>query len=268
MDESVDPEEETHDADVDLVDAFSIHSEEGSKALTILVEYRLEKAAEERRRHIAERLLDVLHNLTVDYKKIARRLVTDGDFPERADRWPGFFSSVGSGLLFRLSRLWPFSSKLRTSRVSFSRSDVGESSADHRAVRQPFREMTEIQRDDLVRLANQAARLKQTMQRLIAEIGRDHVNCDDETGWEIALGNRPSFVAFWVKGLLEVLTADNLDDLESELRKAIEMTDSQLQREWQDRQQAEEEREASQESIPGGHVVEHGNGKGPSLKQI
>lgn len=96
MDESVGPEEETHDADVDLVNAFSIHSEQGFKALRILIDIRLKQADKQKRHQVVERLLDLLHRHYKDFRNIARRLVAEGNFPGHAVRWPGFFTSEES----------------------------------------------------------------------------------------------------------------------------------------------------------------------------
>lgn len=99
-----------------------------------------------------------------------------------------------------------------------------------------MREITEIQSQDLARLAGQAADLKQNVRHVIAEIDRDHYCCDDDTAWEITMGNRPSFLVFHLRGLLEVIVDDILDELEPALREAVGVTDAQLHQEWQEQQ--------------------------------
>jgi hypothetical protein len=108
--------------------------------------------------------------------------------------------------------------------------------------------MTEILRE-VAGFADRASELKQALLRLIAEIERDHIPCDDDTAWAIAFGVRPSFLAFHLKGLLEVLVDDVLDELEADLRGTVVMTDAQLQRDWQEREREWAGVQASQELI-------------------
>lgn len=96
------------------------------------------------------------------------------------------------------------------------------------------RDMTAIL-GEIAGLADRASNLKKAALSLVAEIERDHIHCDDDTAWEIAVGARPSFLAFHLKGLLEVLADDVIDDLESALRGTLGVTDAQLLREWQER---------------------------------
>ena len=107
---------------------------------------------------------------------------------------------------------------------------------------QPRRQLIEIQQKGLNPLSTQVTELKQKLIRLISEIQHDHYYCDDETAWEIALGNRPPFAAFQVKGLLEVTVSDVLCELETNLREAAEVTDAQLFREWHESRRQESSR--------------------------
>jgi hypothetical protein len=92
---------------------------------------------------------------------------------------------------------------------------------------------------DVAGLADRGSELKQAVLRLVGEIERDHFPCDTATAWEIAFGVRPRFLAFYLKGLLEVLVDDVLDDFESSLRGSLGVTDADLLREWQERKRAE-----------------------------
>jgi hypothetical protein len=98
-----------------------------------------------------------------------------------------------------------------------------------------MRDLSEIL-SDVAGLADRSSELKQAVLRLVAEIEHDHFPCDTATAWEIAFGVRPRFLAYHLKGLLEVLVDDVLDDFESSLRGTLGVTDADLLREWQERE--------------------------------
>ena len=123
-----------------------------------------------------------------------------------------------------------------------------------------MRRMTEIQAD-IAQLAERAHKLKTDVKGLIAEITRDHYKVDESTAWEIALGNQRCFLGFRLKGHLEVIVDDVLDDLESGLREAAAVTEADLEREWQESQREVRQvshpssRSSSQPSSPGVHSL-------------
>ena len=94
MVKSVDLARETpEDELMDMVNAYKLHSEEGIEALRAIVEGPLKKR---NRRDVVVRLLDLLHDLGTDYGAIAIVLVQEGDFPDRAERWPALFPPRGA----------------------------------------------------------------------------------------------------------------------------------------------------------------------------
>ena len=97
-----------------------------------------------------------------------------------------------------------------------------------------MRQMIEIQKRELPRIAELAGELRKEVIRLIAEIRRDHWNLDEAEAWAIAFGRMPSFVAFRVKSHLHVIVEEILPDLTSNLREAAIVTDGDLVKEWQE----------------------------------
>ena len=82
-------EDELQSFELDMVEAYRRHSEEGIHSLKRIVEGALKRGSARKRRTIVAKLLDQLEVLVENYNGIADELAPEEDFPERGHRWPG-----------------------------------------------------------------------------------------------------------------------------------------------------------------------------------
>jgi hypothetical protein len=109
--------------ELDMVEAYRRHAEEGIQSVERIVESSLKKGRARKRRTMTARLLAQLEELAEKYSGIADELAPSEEFPERSYRWPHLFrlsrvpSSTGSrdgteALLDQLHSTWEFYRKL------------------------------------------------------------------------------------------------------------------------------------------------------------